>query len=133
MQIVKQPNVLEPQKRLYDIDTKDFVIILSEMEIRTKFADLKKNYQILINGERDPENLIFSVKKGMRYRFRLAFGAGLKACPIEVSIDHHNLKIIALDGHPINPYDVSSFIFSKGERLDFVLKANQPNGKYMFR
>lgn len=130
--VVKQPNVIEPQKRLYDIDTKDTVIILSEMEVRSKLGDFM-SYNILVNGEKDNENLMFFVKKGMRYRFRLAFGAGLKGCPIEVKIDHHTLKIIAMDGHPINPYEVSSFVFSKGERIDFVLKANQPNGKYMFR
>lgn len=130
--IVKQPDVLEPQRRLYDVDTRNYVILVSEIDKRNLFSE-DNEYTILVNGRNKPNDIIFKVKKGLRYRFRSAFAAGLKGCPIEVSIDDHLIRIIELDGHPINPYESSSFIFSKGERVDFVLKANQDSGKYLIR
>lgn len=130
--VVKQPDVTEPQKRLYDVDSKAFVIVLSEMQKRNQFAE-GRGFHLLVNGISEDGQLVFRVKKGLRYRFRVGFGAGLMGCAVEVSIEDHVFKVIALDGHPINPYEASSFVFSKGERVDFVLKANQPAGKYMFR
>lgn len=130
--VVRQPDVMEPQRRLYDVDSSKNIIIISEMEKKNKFGD-EKEYTLLVNGKHKPEDLVFKVKKGLRYRFRLSFAVALKGCAVETSIDHHAIKIITLDGHPINPYEASSIVFTKGERIDFVLKANQLSGKYMFR
>lgn len=123
---------MEPQRRLYDVDTRDYVIVISEIDKRNLFAE-EKGYLLLINGKKTPEDLVFKVKKGVRYRFRIGFAAGLEGCPVEMLIEDHVLRIIALDGNPITPYESSSFIFSKGERVDFVLKANQEVGKYVIR
>lgn len=65
----------------------------------------------------------FTVAKGRRYRFRM-INAGIGFCPLQVSIDAHTLTIISLDGNPVVPFQVSSFIILAGERVDFVLTSN---------
>lgn len=50
--------------------------------------------------------------------------AGIGFCPIEISIDQHLLTIIALDGNPVEPFQVASFFILAGERVDFVVAAN---------
>ena len=50
-----------------------------------------------------------------RYRFRVV-SPGFTLCPIVVSVDDHNLTMIASDGAPFNPQQVRSFIVHPGER-----------------
>ena len=57
---------------------------------------------------------IFKVKKGFRYRFRV-IDAGLEFCPMQFSIDKHNLTLIATDGNPIDPVEVESFVLTPGK------------------
>lgn len=54
-------------------------------------------------------------------------------CPITISVDNHKIKVIALDGNPITPYEASSATIGKGERMDFVLKTDQDVGAYYLR
>lgn len=135
--VVKQPDVIEPQKRLYDVDTKDYLMVISELETGNNYYvednKIEKEshpFSLLLNGIGGVTKQKFLVKKTLRYRFRLAYAAGKVACPIEVSIDNHNLKVISTDGHPINPIESSTIILGKGERVDFILKANKPPGVY---
>lgn len=73
---------------------------------------------------------MFNVKPGRRHRFRVAYTSGLSGCPVNLTVDNHLLKIIELDGNPTNPHEVSSIRISKGERIDFILKASQEIGAY---
>ena len=47
----------------------------------------------------------FTVKQGYSYRFRL-INAGSLYCPIQVSIDNHNLTVISTDGNDIEALEV---------------------------
>ena len=72
---------------------------------------------------------VFTVERGQRYRFRF-LSNGILNCPVEVSIDGHNLLMIASDGHPFEPVQVSRFHLQSGERYDLVLDADRPIGSY---
>lgn len=76
---------------------------------------------------------MFNVQPGKRHRFRTAYTSGLSGCPVNMSVDNHLLKVIELDGNPTNSYEVSSINLSKGERVDFILKANQEYGAYYLK
>lgn len=75
---------------------------------------------------------IFDVQPGLRYRFRI-INAGFLNCPIEVSVDGHNLTVIASDGFPLVPIDTTALIVYAGERFDFVLNASAEIGNYWIR
>lgn len=135
--IVRQPRKVEPHRKLYDIDDKNNVIVISEWG-REVPSNLMNSYEVskslLINGKGGSNIDVFKVKKGQRYRFRLAYSGGPTiGCPVTLSIEQHLLKVIALDGNPISPYEVSSVTLSKGERLDFILKANRPHDRYTLK
>lgn len=97
----------------------------------------------LINGRKglpgtgqSPQNLketmaVFRVNQGKEYRFHtLNVAADL---PFEISVDNHQLVVVALDGIDIVPVTVDSFVVHAGERVDFVLRADQPVGRYWLR
>lgn len=75
---------------------------------------------------------VFYVNKENRYRFRL-INAEFLNCPMELSIDSHNLTIFSSDGNDIEPIEVSSFVSYAGERFDFIVNANQEPGSYWIR
>ncbi|CAB3374790.1 Hypothetical predicted protein [Cloeon dipterum] len=56
-----------------------------------------------------------------RYRFRIIFNTAIM-CPIQISIDGHQLDILAIDGHAVEAYNsrVDSVILTAGERVDVV-------------
>jgi hypothetical protein len=104
---------------------------------------------ILGGGMPDPESILingkgfvinnnsdltasFSVKPGKRYRFRL-ISAGVLMCPIEFSIEKHQLLVIAMDGSEIEAQNVGTIVVLAGERYDFILEANQVIGSYLIR
>ncbi|XP_044755392.1 laccase-25-like [Coccinella septempunctata] len=135
--IVRQSDKIEAHRKLYDEDLKEHVIMLSEWtrDLVSEFSEFENvPKSILINGktgsESGPGMSVFNVKKGRRYRFRLAYTSGNFGCPMVLTIQEHLLKVIALDGKSIKPYEVSSVTLNKGERLDFVLKTDQDEGKY---
>ena len=57
----------------------------------------------------------FYVTFGSKYRFRVA-SPGFTLCPVLVSIDDHELLIIASDTGPVQSQKVKSFIIYGGER-----------------
>lgn len=75
---------------------------------------------------------IFKVKSGKKYRFR-TINAGFLNCPVEISIDHHNITVIASDGWYFEPVEVSSLVAYAGERFDFIVNADQPIDNYWLR
>lgn len=130
--IVRQPDVVESQKKLYDVDNKNYSIVISELEKGNNYYsdDVKTEkashpFSLLLNGEASFGDQKFLVKYGLRHRFRLVYAAGKVGCPVEFSIDGHTLKIIYLDGQPVTPFEATTIILGKGERIDFVLKANK--------
>jgi FtsP/CotA-like multicopper oxidase with cupredoxin domain len=54
---------------------------------------------------------------------------GVQYCPLELSIDKHNLTVISTDGNPVEPISIKSFFVMPGERVDFILNANQNKSK----
>lgn len=131
--IVRQPDLTDPQKRLYDIDNKDYLMVVSEWNRKSSFSKTSARPSLLINGNGNFNGLIpeFRVKHGLRYRFRVVFASGASSCPVELSVENHPVKVIALDGHPTVPYEATSIVLGRGERLDFVLKANKFSDRYL--
>ena len=69
---------------------------------------------------------VITVQKGKRYRFRTIQGAaswGMKVEPLS-----HPIEIIAVDGAETERTPAKGYIFTPGERVDFLLNANQPVG-----
>lgn len=64
----------------------------------------------------------FLVESGKAYRFRLIH-SGILYCPIEFSIDSHNLTVIASDGKYMNPREVESLIIFSGFCFKIYFKA----------
>ncbi|XP_033226148.1 laccase-like isoform X2 [Belonocnema kinseyi] len=139
--IVRQAQLREPHRELYDIDDPNHVILLSQWQQPvisegSVSRDKTELDILLVNGKgRQPSGpnvplSTFIVTPGRRHRFRVANGAGSGSCPMTLSIDGHSLLLIGLDGHPINPQKVNAITLAKGERADFILKANKPISTY---
>lgn len=99
-----------------DIDNKASDILING---RGTMAAVKSSVDSSLTGQ--TPRATFTVKPGYRYRFRL-INSGVLYCPIEFSIDNHNLTIIATDGKPVDSVVVQSLIIFAGT-LDFVVVA----------
>lgn len=147
--IVREAN--DVHRKLYDFDKSDHVMMFNDWTkepLATKyqrylFANGDERIDtILINGRgvntNKTENAIetpraiFHVKKGFRYRFRL-ISAGAQYCPLEFSIDKHDLTVISTDGNPIQPVVVKSIVLMSAERYDVVVNANQEIETYWIK
>ena len=73
----------------------------------------------------------FEVKLGETYRFRVINVGTMYQ--LRISVDDHNITVMATDGFDIEPLEVESFIINPGERYDFLLKTTQPIGNYWIR
>lgn len=139
--IVRQAQLLEPHRDLYDIDDPNHVILLSQWQQpsvpeSSANGDVTEMDTILINGKgRQPNGpevplTNFVVTPGRRHRLRVANGAGSGSCPMTLSVNGHPLVLIALDGHPVSAQKVNSITLAKGERADFILHANKKISTY---
>ncbi|XP_055636865.1 uncharacterized protein LOC129775791 [Toxorhynchites rutilus septentrionalis] len=101
---------------------------------RTKRQSRTVNFNAVVVPESEHIPLkVFYVEQMKRYRFRL-INAEFLNCPVELSIEGHNMSVIASDSFDINPVDdLASFVSYAGERFDFILRANQPIGNYLMR
>lgn len=134
--VVRQSNRLEPQRKLYEVDNKEHVVIVSEWgsELSTSLVPKEDTTRaLLINGKGKSKPAIFGVKKGTRYRFRIAYSGRPRGCPMSLTIENHLMKVIALDGNAIHPYEVRSISLAKGERVDVVVKTSQEPGIYAMK
>lgn len=136
--IVRQPHKIEPHRKFYDVDDKGHIMIISEWgpDLTTNLLpdyDSTMTNSLLINGKPSDDPATFKVISGKRYRFRVGYLGGSTGCPVTVFVNQHLLKVIALDGNPITPYEISAITISKGERVDFILKANQEIDRYMLK
>ena len=75
---------------------------------------------------------VFRVFSGRRHRFRVIQATG-NHCPIELSVDGHEMVVIASDGFPVAPYAVGTLGMNSAERYDFVLVADKNPGNYRLR
>lgn len=138
----------------YDYDLVEHIITLNDWLNQTSIAKFAGHHHndgdnkpdsILINGKGDlhkfydkDENEIrtpiaeFVVSQGKRYRFRL-INAGILYCPIEFSIEDHNITVIASDGFFLEENTVESLVIYAGERYDFILTANKMPKNYWIR
>lgn len=66
---------------------------------------------------------IIKVQKGKRYRFRTIQGAA--SWGLKVQVEGHGISVIALDGANVKATPAKGFVFTPGERVDFILHANQ--------
>ena len=57
----------------------------------------------------------FFVTKGKKYRFRVAYFSFV-VCPVHVTIEEHEMVIIATDSSSVKPKRVRSFVIHSGER-----------------
>ncbi|KAF2361462.1 Multicopper oxidase type 1 [Trinorchestia longiramus] len=133
----------DPIAHLYDIDDPSHVLVLTDwledLAIK-KFVyhhhsvHDNKPYNILVNGRgyidtalayegRHPPLSVITVKQGYRHRIR-SVSNSIQNCPIEVSVDGHNMTLVTKDGSPVQPIQVESFVIYGGERWDFVIEAN---------
>ncbi|CAH2086221.1 unnamed protein product [Euphydryas editha] len=142
--IVRQSPRLDPLRSLYDVDATEHTIFVAEWghsmgPLGGVISKIPNAESLLINGKGNtPESLNaalskFNVEYGKRYRFRLVYSGGFKSCPMTFSIDQHALKLIALDGHRVQPENVDSITLGRGERADFVLEAEKPVGVYKIK
>jgi len=70
----------------------------------------------------------FSVEEGKRYRFRL-INAGVSMCPVEFSVEGHELTVIATDGIDIKPVKTASLVSHNGERYDVIIDTREMKKK----
>ncbi|XP_057293172.1 LOW QUALITY PROTEIN: uncharacterized protein LOC130621837 [Hydractinia symbiolongicarpus] len=73
----------------------------------------------------------YKVKQGQSYRFRVIHTGTIY--PLRISVDQHDLTVMASDGYDLKPRVVESFIINPGERFDFLLKADKSDGNYWIR
>ncbi|XP_071653202.1 uncharacterized protein [Temnothorax longispinosus] len=147
--IVRDPPSLNPQKALYDMDLPQHVVVISDLfhelalerfpgRYRSNVGQVPDNF--LINGRgnwTDPSTGVstnvslsmFMVESGKRYRYRM-ISAFSTVCLAEVTIEKHFMQIIATDGENVQPILVDAITLASGERVDFVLYANQTPGFY---
>ncbi|XP_013420403.1 laccase-2 [Lingula anatina] len=152
--VVRLPRTIDPHSALYDEDLTEHTILvtdwLGDLTVSRFVAHHhrdgdNKPQSILINGkgayqlygnkttnETFTPYAVFNVDKGRRYRFRVASN-GILNCPIQISVDDHNITMITSDGRPFEPIEVETFIIFAGERFDFVLNARQAVGNYWIR
>lgn len=134
---------------MYDYDLKEHYITLIEWTIESFYgyygpylnaAYFSTEHNILINGKgaisESPDLNVpletFTVRKGNRYRFRL-INSAIQHCIMSISVDNHNLTIVASDGQPIEPVQVESLVTHAGERYDFIVDAYQEPNDYWIK
>ncbi|XP_054269197.1 uncharacterized protein LOC128990701 [Macrosteles quadrilineatus] len=149
--IIRTAASKDPHTALYDADLSEHVIVVLDWSHQLGMAMFTAHYHS--DGDNKPESMIvngrgryfndtealtdtplalFTVKKGLRYRFRL-INAGVQNCPIDLAIDGHSLTVISSDGSDVKPKTVDSLVSYAGERWDFVLDADAEVGNYWMR
>ena len=73
----------------------------------------------------------YKVLMSKKYRFRVINVGTIY--PFRISVDQHEITIIASDGYDLEPKLVESFVIHPGERFDFLLKADRKVDNYWIR
>ncbi|KAL2692020.1 hypothetical protein Neosp_002416 [[Neocosmospora] mangrovei] len=84
------------------------------------------------DGEKNQTGQRFSMnfEKGKTYRLRL-INVGIDTL-YKFSIDHHTLKVIAVDFVSIKPYETDHVSLAIGERMDVLVTADQASEAFSF-
>ena len=153
--VIRQPAPSDPNSHLYDHDLPQHVIMVTDWFNDTatfKFLDFLYNISGALKRELQPDivilngkghrlgeeylsyspNGIFEVEKDQRFRFRV-IDTGIAACEFYFSIDGHVLTLIATDGNPVQPYNVTSIVLDSADRYDFIVHANRKVDNYWIR
>lgn len=139
--IVRQYDIKNSLLNLYDFDLSEHIMSVNDWinnTAITKFAN-----HIHADGNNKPDSLLingrgsyfkftthngssfqtlraqFKVKQGFRYRIRVING-GFLYCPIQISIDSHNLTIIATDGNLVEPVTIQNFVIYAGKDFLYI-------------
>ena len=73
---------------------------------------------------------VYMVEEGGKYRFRLISASVIFS--FMVSVDHHTLNVIAMDGHDIQTYQADYVVLFPGDRFDFWIDASDPLGTGLY-
>ena len=149
--MIRQPAQSDPNSHLSDNDLPHHVIMVTDWFHETAFQQFSKyahNFgslsrpdTIILNGKGHrldgdyfgfSHHEIFNVEKSQRYRFRV-IDTGVAGCQLHLSIDGHVLTLIATDGYPVQPYDVTSIVLDSADRYDFIVHANRKVDNYWLR
>ncbi|RVE44181.1 hypothetical protein evm_011175 [Chilo suppressalis] len=151
--VVRKPKSQDPHGTLYDYDRSEHTMIVTDW-IHELSVAMFTNYHHS-SGDSKPPNLLingfgrfkffndsakpiymkaarFNVEQGFKYRFRV-INAEFLNCPIELSVDNHNITIIASDGYDLEPITATSLVTYAGERYDFILDADNEIDNYWIR
>ncbi|CAH4037261.1 L-ascorbate oxidase-like [Pieris brassicae] len=130
--IVEQPQPLEPHSSLYDFNRREeHTLVIGARFPQLLSGTLEDLTKVLpdglvINGQ--DYTKIF-VMHSYAYRLRLINAIALE-CPVLISIDGHMVTVVASDGKPVQPVTTSTVRLYPGERMDIVVRADQPSGGY---
>ncbi|KAF6203748.1 hypothetical protein GE061_002082 [Apolygus lucorum] len=118
--IVRKADRVEEQRTLYDVDDRNHILVLNEWG-----SGSAGDFPILVNGVFHKDKLMpkLTVTPGLRYRIRVVHAGGGNSCPFFVSVQNHEMLVIALDGKSIKPVNARTVQINQGERFDFVLSA----------
>nr|AKH61981.1 laccase 1 [Helicoverpa armigera] len=151
--IVRKPKSQDPHGRLYDYDRSEHVMLVTDW-IHDLAIGMFTDHHHSTGDNKPPTLLIngvgrfklfnetakpvympaarFNVEQGYKYRFRV-INAEFLNCPIELSVDGHNITVIASDGYDLQPITTTSLVTYAGERYDFILEANNEIDNYWIR
>ena len=153
--VIRQPAQSDPNSHLYDHDLPQHVIEVTDWYHETaeyEYADFLYNFTGYSRRELQPKTFIlngkghrfvdnylgyshheiFEVEKGQRYRFRV-IDTGIAACQLRFSIDGHVLTLIATDGNPVEPFNLTSVALDSADRFDFIVHANREVDNYWIK
>ena len=148
--IVRQPDSDNFHKHLYDEDLSEHVLMIQDWVHKSGVPMWYKHHwddgsnkatSFLVNGRGRSRNFgvnshpgLFTpveelfVKPNTRYRLRI-IDVGVSLCPVEMSIEGHNMTLIASDGADIKPIEINSLVLHNGERYDVVINTTGMKSK----
>ncbi|KAL9711773.1 hypothetical protein Ac2012v2_004845 [Leucoagaricus gongylophorus] len=135
----------DPHRSLYDIDDVNTIIQvgdwwqqttppLLDSYVATGIVPVSDSGTVngigRFNGGPEVPWAVINVVKGKRYRFRIINESARNV--FTISIDNHDMTVIAADGINTQPQIVKSAEMLAGQRYDVVVKADQPVDNYWF-
>ncbi|KAL5012010.1 hypothetical protein ScPMuIL_010561 [Solemya velum] len=147
--VIKEPN--DPHKLKYNYDLSKHTIVvndwLKELAIARLFChilgpdctDVPLAILVQGHGRGDPYtrngNIYytpyseFNVTQSMKYRFRIV-ASGTMHCPFKISVDSHQIEVIATDGSPVHAVKADSVVIQSGERRRYYVTMEHRTGNY---
>lgn len=132
--IIRQAPAKDPNSNLYDFDLTTHIMLLSDW----MHEDAAERFpgRLAVNTGQDPESLlingkgqfrdpatgfmtntpleVFTITPGRRYRFRM-INSFASVCPAQLTVERHEMTVIATDGEPVHPVRVNTIISFSGK------------------